>query len=82
MRGSSVAVPVWVRLMREALNGVPDVPRPVPSGLLTARVNALTGLLAQPNDAAALSEYFLSGRLPAASGASSNQSNAGSEPLF
>jgi penicillin-binding protein 1A len=80
--GSSVAVPVWVRLMREALNGVPDVPRPVPSGLLTARVNALTGLLAQPNDAAALSEYFLSGRLPAASGASSNQSNAGSEPLF
>ena len=80
--GSSVAVPVWVRLMREALNGVPDLPRPVPSGLLTARVNALTGLLAQPNDAAAISEYFLSGKLPAAGSASSNPANSGSEPLF
>ena len=80
--GSSVAVPVWVRLMREALNGVPDLPRPVPSGLLTARVNALTGLLAQPNDAAAISEYFLSGKLPTAGSASSNPANSGSEPLF
>ncbi len=80
--GSSVAVPVWVRLMREALKGVPDVPRPVPSGLLTGRINSLTGLLARPDDAAAISEYFLSGKLPAASGASTNQSNSGSEPLF
>ena len=80
--GSSVAVPIWVRLMREALRGVPDEPRPVPPGLMTARVNALTGLLAQPNDAAAISEYFLSGKLPAAGNASGNPANSSSEPLF
>ncbi len=37
--GSSVAVPIWVRLMREALRGVPDVPRPMPPGLVSARVD-------------------------------------------
>jgi penicillin-binding protein 1A len=80
--GSSVAVPIWVRLMRVALGGVPDVPRPVPAGLLSARVNAQTGLLVPAGDPAAISEYFLSGRLPAAGAASSNPSNSGSEPLF
>jgi len=49
---------------------------------MTARVNALTGLLAQPNDAAAISEYFLSGKLPAAGNASGNPANSSSEPLF
>ncbi|MBS0389174.1 MAG: hypothetical protein JSR15_11905, partial [Proteobacteria bacterium] len=80
--GSSVAVPIWVRLMREALRGVPDEPRPVPAGLMMARINSLTGLLAQPNDAAAISEYFLSGKLPAAGSASNNSANSSSEPLF
>ncbi len=45
--GSSVAVPVWVRLMRAALSGLPDVPRPIPAGLVSAQVDALTGLLAR-----------------------------------
>ncbi len=80
--GSSVAVPVWVRLMREALSGLPDVPRPVPPGLVTARVNALTGLLAQPDDAAAVSEYFLAGTPPAGGAAAGTATNTGSEPLF
>jgi membrane carboxypeptidase/penicillin-binding protein len=80
--GSSVAVPVWVRLMRAALSGVPDVPRPVPAGLMSARVNAQTGLLAPPGDPAAISEYFLSGRLPPAGAATSSPANNGSEPLF
>jgi penicillin-binding protein 1A len=80
--GSSVAVPIWVRLMRVALGGVPDVPRPVPPGLLVARVNAQTGQLAQPDDAAAISEYFLTGKLPPAGAAPGTPSNSGSEPLF
>jgi penicillin-binding protein 1A len=80
--GSSVAVPIWVRLMRVALGGVPDVPRPVPPGLLVARVNAQTGQLAQPDDTAAVSEYFLTGKLPPAGAAPGTPSNSGSEPLF
>jgi penicillin-binding protein 1A len=71
-----------VRLMRAALDGVPDVPRPVPPGLLVARVNAQTGQLAQPDDTAAVSEYFLTGKLPPAGAAPGTPSNSGSEPLF
>jgi len=80
--GSSVAVPVWVRLMRTALAGQPDTPRPIPPGLLVGRVNAQTGFLTPVSDAGAINEYFLSGKLPAAGSASSNPSNNGPDSLF
>ena len=81
--GSSVAVPIWVRLMREGLKGVPDVPRPVPPGLVTARIDANTGQLAGAADPAAISEYFFIDKLPAATTTGpSNPANAGTEPLF
>ena len=80
--GSSVAVPIWVRFMREGLRAVPDVPRPVPPGIVTARINPQTGLLAPPNDAAALSEYFFIDKVPTASAVPGNPGSAGGEPLF
>jgi penicillin-binding protein 1A len=80
--GSSVAVPIWVRLMREGLRGLPDLPRPVPPGLVTARVDPLTGQLARPNEASAVSEYFFADKLPALGVGSAGTPAAGSEPLF
>jgi penicillin-binding protein 1A len=80
--GSSVAVPIWVRLMREALRGVPDVPRPMPPGLVTARIDANTGQLASAADAAAVTEYFFTDKLPAAAAGPGNPTNTGTEPLF
>jgi penicillin-binding protein 1A len=80
--GSSVAVPIWVRLMREGLRAVPDVPRPVPPGLVSARINAQTGLLAPPGDSGAISEYFFADKLPGMSTGVSTPGNAGAEPLF
>ena len=80
--GSSVAVPIWVRLMREGLRGVPDVPRPMPPGLVTARINATTGQLAPPGDADAISEFFFTDKLPPAATGPGNPGNAGTEPLF
>ncbi len=80
--GSSVAVPIWVRLMREALRGVPDVPRPMPPGLVTARVDASSGQLAAPGDSAAISEFFFTDKLPAAATGPANPGNTGTEPLF
>ena len=80
--GSSVAVPIWVRLMREGLRGVPDVPRPVPAGLVSARINAQTGLLAQPGDTVTVSEYYFADKLPAASTGSDIPTNTTIEPLF
>ena len=80
--GSSVAVPIWVRLMREGLRGLPDLPRPVPAGLVTARVDALTGQLAQPNDVNAVNEYFFADKLPALGNGATNPATTGTEPLF
>lgn len=80
--GSSVAVPIWVRLMREGLRGVPDVPRAVPPGLVTARVNALSGLLAPVGDSNTVSEYFFADRLPAVGNAANTPDNGSGEPLF
>jgi len=80
--GASVAVPIWVRLMREGLRGVPDVPRPMPAGLIVQRIDALTGLLAPEGDANTVNEYFFLDKLPAAGNASNSPANNGSEPLF
>jgi penicillin-binding protein 1A len=80
--GSSVAVPIWVRFMREGLRGVPDVPRTIPSGIVSARINAQTGLLAPANDPNAISEYFFVNKLPSAGGVTGNPSTSNGEPLF
>jgi penicillin-binding protein 1A len=80
--GASVAVPIWVRLMREGLRGVPDVARPMPAGLVNERIDALTGLLAPAGDANTLSEYFFAAKLPAAGNAANTPGGNGAEPLF
>jgi len=41
--GSRTAVPIWVDFMREALRAQPDRMRPMPSGLVTARISPKTG---------------------------------------
>jgi penicillin-binding protein 1A len=63
-QGSKTAVPIWVNFMREALRGVPDVPRPQPEGILTLRVSKITGLLAAAGDPESHDEYFLADHLP------------------
>jgi len=80
--GASVAVPVWIRLMREGLRGVADVPRPMPPGLVSQRVDAKTGLLAPEGDANTISEYFFADKLPAAGNASNTPQNGDSDSLF
>ena len=80
--GSSVAVPIWVRLMREGLRAVPDVARAVPPGLVSARVDALSGLLAPVGDSNTVFEYFFADKLPAVGNAANNPDNGSGEPLF
>ncbi len=80
--GSSVAVPIWVRLMREALRSVPDVPRPMPAGIVSARINATSGLLVAPTDAEGIDEYFFTDKLPATANTPGVPTNSSSEPLF
>jgi penicillin-binding protein 1A len=68
--GSRTAVPIWVNFMREALRDQPDRARPLPPGLVTARISPKTGLLAGANDNDAIYETFMEDRMP-------NGNNAG-----
>jgi penicillin-binding protein 1A len=62
--GSRTAVPIWVYFMREALRDVPQMPRPMPDGLVQVRISPHTGALANSEDADAIFETFFSDRLP------------------
>lgn len=62
--GSSVAAPIWGEFMAEALKDTPPMPFRVPAGIKNVRVNAKTGLLAQPGDENAIWEAFVAGTEP------------------
>ncbi|HEY2419455.1 MAG TPA: penicillin-binding protein 1A [Steroidobacteraceae bacterium] len=87
--GSRTAVPIWVDFMREALRDQPDRVRPLPPGLVTARISPKTGLLAAANDSDAIYETFMEDHMPTASNASTTlpgttpqTPGSPSEPLF
>ncbi len=63
--GSSVAVPIWRDFMKEALADKPAVPFRVPSDIRHVRINAETGVRAQPGDEKVIWESFLVGTEPA-----------------
>ena len=87
--GSRTAVPIWVDFMREALRAQPDRMRPMPSGLVTARISPKTGALAAANESDAIYETFMEDRMPTEGnavntlqGASPQNPGSSSEPLF
>ena len=80
--GSSVAVPIWVRLMREALRGVPDVPRAMPAGIIGRRIDPATGLLLPESSSAGIVEYFFIDKLPKTGTATGTGPAESGEPLF
>jgi len=62
--GGRVALPIWIDYMAVALDGVPEYQRPIPAGLISARIDAETGQLLQPGASGGLLEYFKVGELP------------------
>jgi penicillin-binding protein 1A len=87
--GSRTAVPIWIDFMREALRAQPDRMRPMPAGLVTARISPRTGALAAANESDAIYETFMEDRMPTEGnavntlqGASPQNPGSNSEPLF
>ena len=66
--GASVASPIFRDFMVEALAGEPAIPFRIPPGIRLVRVNAETGLLAQPGDTNIILEAFRPGTEPTAPG--------------
>ncbi len=62
--GGRVALPIWIDFMRVALAGVPEYQRPIPPGVIAAKINPTTGKLAAPGKSNTKLEYFLVGHLP------------------
>ena len=62
--GSSVAAPVFRDFMAEALADKPDIPFRIPAGVRLVRINAASGLPAQPGDKPIILEAFRSGTEP------------------
>ncbi|MGH8564045.1 MAG: penicillin-binding protein 1A [Gammaproteobacteria bacterium] len=62
--GARVALPVWIRLMKRVLHGVPEVTVPEPPGLVTVRIDRATGFVTDADNPHALFEIFKSDRIP------------------
>lgn len=62
--GSSVAVPIFKDFMEEALKDEPIIPFRIPPGIRNVRINAATGIRAQPEDETVIWEAFVEGTEP------------------
>jgi penicillin-binding protein 1A len=62
--GGRAALPIWVEFMGAALEGLPDELPELPPGLVQARIDPDTGLLAALDNPDAIMEVFQAGRLP------------------
>ncbi len=62
--GSSVAVPIFKNFMQKALADKPPVPFRKPAGIRNLRINAETGVRAQPDDKKVIWESFIIGTEP------------------
>lgn len=62
--GGRAALPIWIEFMGAALADVPDEPPVMPPGIVQARINPETGLLAALDTGGGIMEVFQAGRLP------------------
>ncbi len=78
--GAAAALPIWINFMRYALHGAPLNTLAEPANIVTARINATTGLLAPSKDTDVLFEHFTKENQPteyahAANPSETNQNN-------
>ena len=62
--GARAASPIWVNFMEKILNGIPVINFQVPSGVVFAKIDKKTGLLATPETSEVGLECFLEGTEP------------------
>ena len=64
-QGATVAVPIWIDFMREALNDEPETTMSRPDGIVDLLIDQTTGNPATPGDPNAVFEYFRAENAPA-----------------
>lgn len=73
--GSQVALPIWMKFMGPALQGVPQTRPEQPRGLVTVKIDPHTGMLAQPDQANAIFEIFKQDTAPTQTAATHAEQN-------
>jgi penicillin-binding protein 1A len=85
-QGATVALPIWIFYMHEALAGLPPHWVPMPDGIVTARISPETGLLASSDNPNGIMEKFIEGNLPKSEAYegpnNQNPLTDGDKPLF
>ena len=66
--GSSIALPIWIEVVRHALENEPPAPFRTPPGLQLVAIDAATGNLPSASTSAIIAEPFLPGTEPSSSG--------------
>lgn len=73
--GGSAALPIWIDFMRDSLKGVATATRAQPPGMVSVKINRLTGLPSTANDSQNVFESFLEEYVPKQNPRSSNNSS-------
>jgi len=76
--GGQAALPVWLEFMATALQGMPEKLLPRPPGLVTVKIDPVTGLLAASGDRGAIFETFPGDRVPTQRATESNSGTSSS----
>jgi penicillin-binding protein 1A len=63
-QAATVALPIWIDYMKQALEGRPESTMAQPDGLVTVRINSRTGLRAAPSEPGAIYEVFKEEEVP------------------
>jgi penicillin-binding protein 1A len=64
--GAQAALPIWIAFIDAALKNVMEQPIPQPTGILSVRIDPMTGALAAADMPDAIFEYFMQPYLPTA----------------
>lgn len=62
--GAQCALPMWVQFMQSALKDIPEKPLEQPAGIISIRIDPMTGKRASANDPMASFEYFMTPYVP------------------
>jgi penicillin-binding protein 1A len=57
-QGATIAVPIWIDYMREALEGQPIETTRKPDGIVDRLINQKSGEVATPGDSGSMFEFF------------------------
>jgi len=79
--GGTAALPIWMDFMELALDGLAEIPRQLPSGLVSVRINPETGLRTGPENTDASFEFFRIENVPAFETSNDSQQNTQADTL-